>query len=113
MKMTESEYHQQADAILLAIEEAVDAIAASGQSDIEVENNGGVIELHFEDGSKMVINKQEPLLQIWVATRYNGHHFEKQGDQWVDKRGGGELKQFLDGAISRQAGTELSLALPF
>ncbi|WP_341502425.1 iron donor protein CyaY [Gallaecimonas sp. GXIMD4217] len=109
--MTESEYHQEADRILLAIEEAVDAITASGQSDIEVEGNGGIVELHFEDGSKMVINKQEPLLQIWVATRYNGHHFEKQGDQWVDRRGGGELKAFLDAAISRQAGVDLKLGL--
>jgi len=42
----------------------------------------------FENSTKIIINKQPPLQQLWVATKFNGHHFNFQDKQWIDKRTG-------------------------
>ncbi len=48
-----------ADALWLTIEERLDNW--DGDSDIDCEINGGVLTLSFENGSKIIINRQEPL----------------------------------------------------
>lgn len=103
--MTEQEYHQRVDAILLSLEEQIDAVETA---DLDYDSADGILTIIFEDGSKLIINKQEPLLQLWVATLYNGHHFEWRETQWIDNRFGAEFWQFISEAISRQAKTELT-----
>jgi CyaY protein len=103
--MNDSEFHALADAIYEHIEARIDD---SGE-DIECETVGGVMNLTFENGVKFVINRQEPLHQIWLATRENGHHFALQGDQWIDNRQGVELLSWLSLQAKRQGGVELPL----
>ncbi len=57
--MNDSEFHRPADALWLTIEERLDSW--DGDSDIDCEINGGVLTLSFENGSKIIINRQEPL----------------------------------------------------
>ena len=64
------------------------------------------MEIIFPDGSKIILNKQAPLQQLWVATKFNGHHFEYQ-NKWIDNRSGAEFWQFMNDAASRQAGSEI------
>ena len=102
--MKESEFHALADARFLAIEEAVEAAVERSGVDIDADTSGGVLTLTFENKSKIIINKQAPLSQIWVATRENGFHFELQGETWIDNRFGHELKALLTKACTTQAG---------
>ena len=62
------------------------------------------------DGSKIILNKQPPLQQLWLATKFNGHHFEWRGDKWIDNRSGAEFWQLLNDAAAKQAGKALNLA---
>ncbi|HET8816320.1 MAG TPA: iron donor protein CyaY [Pseudidiomarina sp.] len=103
--MQEHEYHELAEATIVAIEEAVEACGV----DIDTESGGDILELTFPNGSKMVINKQPPLMQLWVATKFNGHHFEWRGTEWIDNRTGSELWALLSEAASKQADTEITL----
>ena len=103
--MNDSQYNLLAEEIILQIEEAVEDCGA----DIDYEGVGGMLTLTFKNGSKVIINKQAPLHEIWVATKFNGHHFQCENNQWTDKRGGGELWQFLSKAISIQADTEITI----
>lgn len=105
-QMNDLEYDQLADNTLLAVEQAVDAADA----DLDYESNGGLLSISFNDGSKIIINKQPPLQQLWLATKFNGHHFEWQGDKWIDNRSGAEFWQLLNDAAAKQAGTVLNLA---
>ena len=98
--MKDHEYHALTDAFFQYVEDAVDA----GYPDIDSERAGGVLPLSFESKTKVIINKQEPLHQIWVATRENGFHFELRGDSWIDNRFGDELKALLTRACTTQAG---------
>ncbi len=97
--MNDSQYNLIADQLLLAIEEAVED---SGE-DIDYEGVGGLLTLTFKNQSKIIINKQAPLCEIWLATKYNGHHFVYQNELWLDKRSGDEFWQFLSAAVSKQA----------
>lgn len=60
--MNDSEFHRLADTLWLAIEERLDDW--DGDSDIDCEINGGVLTISFENGSKIIINRQEPLHQV-------------------------------------------------
>ncbi len=103
--MNDSEFHQLADDFYQLVEDRVEQC----DDDIDWEIMGGVLELEFADQTKIIINRQEPLHQIWVATKINGHHFAYKDGQWIDNRFGGELLSFLEEAIKTQSGIELSL----
>ncbi len=104
--MNDSQYNLIADELLLAIEEAIEDSGV----DIDYEGVGGLLTLTFKNSTKVIINKQAPLHEIWVATKFNGHHFVLKNDSWTDKRGGDEFWQFLSEAVSKQAETEVSLS---
>lgn len=104
--MNDSQYNLAADDILLAVEQAIEDCGV----DIDFESVGGLLTLTFKNNSKIIINKQAPLHEIWVATKFNGHHFHCQNEQWIDKRGGDELWQFLSDAVSKQADETICLS---
>jgi len=104
--MNDSQYNLIADELLLAIEEAIEDSGV----DIDYEGVGGLLTLTFINTSKVIINKQAPLHEIWVATKFNGHHFSLINNIWVDKRSGDEFWQFLSQAVSTQAEVELTLS---
>lgn len=103
--MNDSQYNLIAEALLLAVEEAIEDCGV----DIDYESVSGLLTLTFKNGSKVIINKQAPLHEIWVATKFNGHHFVLSNERWTDKRSGEEFWQFLSNAVSTQAETNLTL----
>jgi CyaY protein len=106
--MTESEFHRQVDETLLRIEEALDASGA----DVDYENAGGVLTLRFEDGSQIILNRQTPARQLWVAARSGGYHFDYDptGARWRRDSDQRELFESLSEWASAQAGTSLRFA---
>lgn len=106
--MNDSQYNLIAADLLLAIEEAIEDSGV----DIDYEGVGGLLTLTFKNTTKIIINKQAPLHEIWVATKFNGHHFtySDSDNLWLDKRGGDEFWQFLSTAVSKQAETAITLS---
>ncbi len=103
--MNDSQYNLIADELILAVEEAIENCGV----DIDYEGVSGLLTLTCKNGSKIIINKQAPLHEIWVATKFNGHHFSLQDTLWIDKRGGDEFWAFLSKAVSTQAEVEITL----
>lgn len=104
--MKTSDYHALVEAFFNQLVDAID----NADADIDCEQAGGILTLLLPDRSRIILNKQEPLHQIWVATKFNGHHFERRGEQWIDNRSGAELNAFLIDAIARQGGGQVKLA---
>jgi CyaY protein len=104
--MNETEFNALAEATLDAIESAVEATGA----DIEAARTGNVLTLELGDGSKVVVNSQAPMRQIWVAAKSGGFHYARQGDLWCDTRDGGELFAALSRILSTQGGEPLVLS---
>lgn len=106
--MTESEYEMLADATIEAIEQRLDEI----EPDFDYLTEHGILTLSFENGSKVIINKQAPLKQLWVASRHGGHHFDydEASKQWVDDKTRESLYPALTRYCSEQSGEEISFS---
>lgn len=98
--MTDSDYLARAEAVLARIEQAADDIDA----DIEIERSGNVLTLEFENGSKIIVNLQPPMQEIWIAAKAGGFHFRFDGTQWLDTRNGREFFEALSEYATQQAG---------
>jgi CyaY protein len=103
--VTETEFNQAVDAIFLKIEAALDA----GDSDIDYESAAGILTLEFEDGSKIILNRQGPTQEIWVAAKSGGYHYRLDNETWRNTRDGSELFASLSTYISQQAGQDVRL----
>ena len=100
--MNESEFNARAEGVLAAV---IRALEASGV-DCDCEFKGdGVLELEFEDGSKIIVNRHRPAREIWVAAKSGGYHFRFDGERWVNTRDGDELFAALSRYVSEQAGS--------
>jgi CyaY protein len=109
--MTDSEFDRLATETVAGIEAAVEAAADGADLDVDLQMKpGGVLELGFEDGSKMIVNRQSPTHEIWVAAKSGGFHFRYDGQRWVDTRDGGELFAALSRLVSAQSGGAVILA---
>lgn len=102
--MTESEFNELANAVFARIEQAIDA----GSADIECSLNGGVLELEFDDGSKIIINRHTPNREIWLAARSGGFHYSWQNGQWLSRRDNSELFSKLTELVQTGCGAALS-----
>ncbi len=105
--MNESEFNQLAEDTMAAIEEAVDASGV----DIDFDSAGGLLTLEFTNGSQIIINKQTPLSQVWVAARSGGYHFDYDANDncWRLQDRDEELFSCLSRYCSEQAGEEVTL----
>lgn len=110
--MTETEFLTLSAALLGRIEETVEEVGEAAGVDIDIERKGdGILELEFDNGSKIVVNSQTPMRQIWVAARAGGFHFESaDGLAWRDTRSGEDLFATLSKVVSEQSGTPLRLS---
>src|SRR5438309_3821034 len=104
--MDDADFEARAARALARLEQALEASGA----DIDVEmKEGGILELEFADGSKMIINRHAAAREIWVAARSGGFHFRWDGAEWRDTREGGELFSALSRLVSSQAGQAVVL----
>ena len=98
--MNDAQFSERADAVLSRIEAALEESGLD--ADVE-RKEGGIVEIEFADGSRMVINRHGAAREIWVAARAGGFHFRWDGDAWRDTRDGTELFAALSRLISGQA----------
>lgn len=105
--MTDSEFDERAARTLAAIEQAIE----TSDADIDFETASEVLTLEFPDGSKIIVNKQSPAHQIWVAARSGGFHYtlDSSRDAWINQQTGRELFEELSDLVSRQAGVVIAL----
>lgn len=109
--LTDGEYHAKTAAILACIEAAVDRFLENDVIDIDAHRTGGLLELAFPNGSKIVLNTQPPLHELWMAARSGGFHYKHSNGAWLD-RGGREFFETLSASASEQAGVTLKFTPP-
>jgi len=115
--LTDSAFNHLSQAVLAKIEATVDRWLDSDVVDIDSQRTGGLLELSLPDGSKIILNTQPPLHELWLAARAGGHHYRHvveagaaaETGRWLDTRDGSE---FFD-ALSRHASAQTGLVLRF
>ncbi len=105
--LSDAQFDTLAQRVLGSIESAVDAWLQDDVVDIDSHRTGGLLELSFPDRSKLIINTQPPLHELWLAAKSGGRHFKFDGNQWKDTRDGCEFFAALSRDASAQAGKPL------
>jgi CyaY protein len=108
--MTDSEFMNQAERVLKAVEANSDRINEDSSVDIDNQRTGGMVTLVFANRSQIVINLQKPLHEIWLAAKCGGFHYQFDGAKWMDTRGQGEFFASLSRYASEQSGQTLVFA---
>ena len=109
--MEEREFLALADAELERIEAALERQQDAVDFDYELKP-GGIIEIAFDDGSKIIVNRHAAAREIWVAARSGGFHFKPPaGDAgpWRGTRDELSLQTVLARCFSEQAGESVPL----
>ena len=101
--MTEIEFNQAAGATLALIEQALEIAELDFETPVD-----GIIEVEFDDGSKIIINRHGVAREIWVAARSGGFHFKPQDGDWVDTKDGTSLYTKLASLVALQGGGSIS-----
>lgn len=107
--MSDQAFRRAAEATLDAIEAELER-AGDGGCEVEIERQGNVITLTFEDDSRIVVNSHSAAQEIWVAARAGGFHYRLRDERWIDGRSGDELWAALSRLVSQQAGSAVVLA---
>ncbi len=107
--MSESEFLAAAEGVLHAIESAFEEAGEAADVDIECSRSGNVLEIEFANRSKMIVNTQAPMREIWVAARAGGFHYRFTEGRWIDTRDGSELFEAISRLASAQAGADLQI----
>jgi CyaY protein len=105
--LNDSEFHSITASMLARIEATVDQWLQDDVVDIDTNRTGGLLELGFPNGSKIVINTQPPLHEMWLAARQGGFHYKYAKGAWRDTRDGREFFEALSACASEQAGRPL------
>ena len=107
--LSDAEFARLTHAVLQQVETTLDQWLQDDVIDIDAQRTGGLLELSFPGGSKIVINTQPPLHELWMASRAAGQHFKHVQGRWLDSRDGSEFFA----ALSRQASAQGGCALRF
>ncbi|MEO9493945.1 iron donor protein CyaY [Vibrio splendidus] len=102
--MNETEFHQLVDIQMQNIEEAID----ESEADIDYEVTGNVMTLEFENRSQIIINRQEPMKEIWLASKSGGFHFKLVDDKWTCSKTGMELFEMVKKECEKHADEEIN-----
>ena len=110
--MNESEFNDIIDDIFIEVEDAIEDACDESGADIDYETASGILTLTFTNGSQIIINRQTPLKQIWVAAKQGGFHFDFYAEkkQWLC--GGKEFYAALSEYCTEQAGQAITLEAP-
>ncbi|NLS13656.1 iron donor protein CyaY [Vibrio sp. SM6] len=98
--MNETEFHRLVDMEWHALEEAIDESGA----DIDYETSGNVLTLEFDDRSQIIINRQEPMKEIWLASKSGGFHFQHHDGAWICSKTGLHFFEMVQQECEKHAG---------
>lgn len=107
----ESQFNQMIDDFLIHLEEQIDGFDTEG--DIDYETAGGVLTIIFEvNNSQVILNRQTPVRQLWLAARSGGFHFDldETSGQWLRDSDGAEFFSVLNRCCSEQAGEKIEFS---
>jgi CyaY protein len=105
--LTDAEYQRETSKLLARIEAAADRWLQDDVIDIDTHRTGGLLELAFPDGSKIIVNTQPPLHEVWLAAKAGGFHYRHVDGAWRDTRDGSEFIAALNRHASAQGGKPL------
>mgnify|MGYP000553594366 CR=1 FL=1 len=90
--MTETEFLGMADECLQQVEKMFEQAFDNDELDVDCKRSGNVLEIEFvNNGSKLIVNSQAAMQEMWLAARSGGFHYKYDGQFWRNTRDGSEF----------------------
>jgi CyaY protein len=107
--MTETEFLRLVDDTLSHIEEVFENAGQQGDVDVECSRSGSLLDIEFlHNNSKIIINSQAAISELWVAAKSGGFHYKHDGQHWRNTRDNSELMAVLADIARTQGGLVIS-----
>lgn len=94
----ETNFYILIDNLFLKIEDILNK--NENKFDIDYEIQDYVITISFPSKNLVIINKQESLKQVWLATKKNGYHFNYKKNKWICNRSKQDFWKILEKVFS-------------
>lgn len=109
--MTESEFLTLANDTFNQIETQLDFAIDHDDLDIEWNRLGNVLEIEcLDNGTKIILNLQTPMQELWIAAKSGGFHFHYQNNLWLNTRDQSNFFDTLSHVVSEQSGTTVNFS---
>ncbi|MDA9004056.1 iron donor protein CyaY [bacterium] len=109
--MNEREYIELCTETLLVIETELDEMIDQSLP-IDYESGEGMLTIICTDSqTPVILSRQRPLKQIWVAARSGGFHLEYTGGRWVTTQSKETLGELLSRTCSEQSDQAINLLI--
>lgn len=125
--MDETTFFKRCDAVFTVVEDSLDAT----DLDTDIARQDRVLEITFENSSKLILSANEPVKELWLAARSGGFHYRwveggegveaggeglqaavRLASGWVDTRSAETLTQALERCVQEQTGEKVRFVLP-
>jgi len=107
-KLTDTEFKELAGRALDLIENELERLFETSDFDVDINRQGGVLEIAFPNKTVIVINLQTPLHELWLAAKEGGFHFKWAGSkarpQWLDTKSSEDFFVAVSRYIESQGG---------
>lgn len=86
-------------------------VALMDVSGLDVDHEGDVISIEFEDGTTYVVNSHRAARQIWLAAELSAEHYsyDEASGEWRDTKTGNEFHADLEELLTKKLGRTVSL----
>ncbi|MFP1461840.1 frataxin domain-containing protein [Escherichia coli] len=78
-----------------------------GDSGVRLRNRRRCTDHYAETAAKSLSTTRDPL-QVWLATKQGGYHFDLKGDEWICDRSGETFWDLLEQAATRRVKQSVS-----
>ena len=110
--MNENEFYDAYESTLEALQEYIEDNGLA----VDYEESNGVLTLELDNESVLIISRQPPVRQLWLAAKAGGFHFDYDAERsgWVLDDGSGQtLSDALSLYATEQAGESISFGDAF
>jgi CyaY protein len=108
--MTETEFLRLVDTTLSRIEDIFEDAGQHTDVDVECSRSGSLLEIEFlHNRTKIIINSQAAIGELWVAAKSGGFHYKHDGQHWRNTRDNSELMAVLRDIALQQGGLHIEV----
>lgn len=111
--MNSSEFNQKIDKTLLAIEDAIEDLIQETDMDLDYETSAGILTISLGEGGKLILNRQAPVKQLWLAAKSGGYHLDWKDNDWITDRDGEALTDLFNRVFTEQTGVNANFQFDY
>lgn len=94
------------------LESLFDALDDAIGDDVDVDLEGSILTIEFDDGRQYIINKHAASQEMWVSSPVSGaahYRFDREAGAWVSTRDGSVMVENLAEELSAATGQAIDL----